>query len=358
MVRSPTFLSSHTATLHDLVTHIQIQPNLPICHPHYRPSEVTPEIQARFQSLPPDWQEDYLSLHLRNYLYDLYYSGELKPLAVEAAQPKAVLKNNTHRGIDATFYAQLHNANRGTGYVDPDWLVVARVTADQLAVKKAGLTVHIDPRRHLGSAHPLPQPGETVAIRLPRNRLETGYYVAVGNAGPGDVEQPALEISFHLGAKGAIALLETLTLQLNQAILPFQCKVLMDPGHYPRYDAGVLVLEQRHYAQARPLLAVVYEAVRSHLSPPIPLFNKPLAPGIGLVEVPENGADVGLQRCQIVADALLALEKQGNRSPESRLMAIAAGFQEAELDWQYPHLNPGSSKPGPVNPYLPLEGVA
>ena len=351
MLRSPTAMSPHASALLDLVTHIQIQPELPICHPHYPPSEVTPEIRTRFQKLSPEMQQDYLSQHLRNYLYDIYYSGELKPLTAEADQPTPTEKNNTYRGIDAAFYAQIHQANQGNGYFDPDWQVVQKHSTGTLAVKKEGLTVQIEPKRHLATAKPLPRVGESVAIRLPRNRLETGYYVAVGNAGMVAADQPVVEISLHLSAEGAIAALHSLTTAFNAAKLPFQFKVLMEPPSYPRSDAGVLLLEQRHYKQARPLLASLVVAVRSHLAPAIPLFTKPLAPGIGLAEEPDDEQDFGLSRCQLVADALLEADVEGDRSPEARLAAIEEEFRAAELDWQRPYLNPDSE-----DAYEPLEG--
>lgn len=340
-MRSPIPLSLLTAPLLDLISHIQIQSELPMSHPHYRPSEVSPEMTARVQALPPDLQQDYLSLHLRNYLYDIYYSGELQPLAVEAAAPAPVLKNNTIRGIDATFYAQIHQANQGTGYFDPDWHVGHHRADGTLAVQKDGLTVQIHPERHLRPGDRTAQPAEVVAIWLPRNRLETGYYIAVGNAGMVMDDQTVLELCMNLTAEGAIAAMQALTTHLNAHSIPFSFKVLLNPADYQRYDAGVLHLERAHYPVVRPLLEQVYETVRSHLRPETPLFTKALAPGLGLAEEPEHESqDFGLHRCQLVAEALLQVHNGGDRTPEARLAAIHQRFLAEGLDLHQPYLNP------------------
>ncbi len=346
----PAFMRSHmplltqSTRLLDLVSQIQIQSELPMAHPLYRPSDVSPETTARVQTLPPDLRQDYLSLHLRNYLYDIYYSGELQPLAVEATAPAPVLKNNTVRGIDAEFYAQIHQANQGTGYFDLSWQVVQHQASGSLTVKKDGLTVQIHPDRHLRAADRAARMGDTVAILLPRNRLETGYYIAIGNAGTVAEDGTVLELCLNLSAEGAIAAMKTLTSRFNAQAIPFSFKVLMNPTDYQRYDAGVLQIERVHYQQARPVLEQVYKEVRSHLCPETPLFTKVLAPGLGLAEEPDQASqDFGLHRCQLVAEALLQVHETCDRTPEARLAAINQRFVAEGLSLQQPYLNPNAT---------------
>lgn len=333
-MRSP-LSTTYPSQLLDLVSHIQIPSELPIAHHGYPPSETSVEVIAQWRTLPRELQQAYLSTHLRNYLHDIYYSGELKPLTVEVATP--VLKNDRVRGVDASFYAQLHEANQGTGYFDPEWQVVQHHADGRMAVKKDGLVVQIEPH-HLQIGDRSPQIGALVAIHLPRNRVEPGYYIAVGNAGLGADDQTILELCFHLTAEGAIALMHALTTQLNTLGIPFSFKVLMHPSEYGRYDAGVLHLARCHYPLVHPLLQEVYGQVRSHIHPATPLFTKVLAPGVGLAEEPEVG-QFGLHRCQLVADALLRAQGRGDRSPEACLRAIHQGFQEEGLDLQRPYLN-------------------
>lgn len=349
-MRSPTLTSIHSSALLDLINHIEIQLELPIRHIHYPSSEIAPDIEIQFQKMSPEMRQDYLIFHTRDYLYDIYYSGELQPLLPEIVAPTAVLKNDKVQGVNAAFYAQVRQANYGTGYFDDGWQVIQHKPDGRLLVQKEGLRVKIEPNRHLLAAVSLPLPGETVSIRLPHNRLETGYYVAVGNVGMPAADQPVLELCLNLSSEGAIAAMHTVTSILNLHAIPFTFKVLMNPTCYQRRDAGVLHLEQRHYETVHPLLGQIYEHVRSHLQPETPLFTKPLAPGLGLAEEPEDGQDFGLYRCHLVAESLLRVEEGGDRSPAARLAAIHENFQAEGLDLQRPYLNAKSQ-----DIYTPLE---
>jgi serine/threonine protein kinase len=335
--------------LQDLVTHIQIHPNGEITHPHYAPLEQLKQESDR----PPYSDEPHqnLKVQLRNYLYDIYFSGEQEPIHSTDNENAASnvtsssLVNNTWRGVNIQFYQQLHRNNKGKGYFDPGWQVLQGQNG-RFAVKKEGLTVHIDSRKHLHPKARSPHIGDTVAIRLPRNRVEAGFYIAVGNAGMPSEESAAIELCFNLTPEGAIALMHHLTQQLNALLIPFSFKVLSDPDEYRRFDAGILTLEQHHYEKVRQILQDGFATAMlksTHFHSPVPLFTKPLAPGIGLAEEPESDSrDFGMNRCELVAEALLAVWQTEQDSPEGRMSAIAQQFSQQGIDLQHPYLNPGS----------------
>lgn len=64
--------------LYDIVHRLQIQPNFCISHPDYKPFQLPAEVAARFQQVPLELQNKYLSLQLRSFLYGIYYNGSMR----------------------------------------------------------------------------------------------------------------------------------------------------------------------------------------------------------------------------------------------------------------------------------------
>ncbi|MDV3348622.1 hypothetical protein D0962_31810 [Leptolyngbyaceae cyanobacterium CCMR0082] len=362
MVLSTSVASASLATLpsnladalEDMAASVMIQSDLCIKHPQYQPFQVPPEIVNRFEHVPADLKQKYLMLQLRSFLYGIYYNGSLQTeLALDSDSEKQTqfqdLENNTYFGLDLDFLTQLHQHNTGTGYFDPGWQVVEQVSEENLTVKKGGLTLYINCQRHL-----VPEVtaavGEVVAIRLPSNLMQNGFYVAVGNAGKSSerVEQgqePIVRLYFNVTSQGAVTVMKTLTQQMNAQALPFTFKVLYNPANYQRHDAGVLYVERSHYLQVRGLLQSVYAKHQSHFGQQEPLFTKRLAPGLGLAEEPDRkfgqSESFGQNRCQIVANALLEAETFSDKPdyPEQRLATIQRHFQQIGLDLTRPYLN-------------------
>ncbi|MBW4658219.1 MAG: phosphotransferase [Drouetiella hepatica Uher 2000/2452] len=345
--------------LQDLVNHIQIKAHCCIHHPRYSPSQPPEAIASRLPMLPADLQRGYLKAQLQNYLYDIYFSGEIclgdetgfsgtqefaQTLQAEGYRPPS-LENNRVHGLDVRFYEQLRRSNWGEGYFDPEWQVVRRESDGTFAVQKEELTLHIDPLRHLPAETRSPSIGDIVAIRLPKNRIETGFYVAVGNAGLVPDDSPAIELYFNVTPAGAIALMQNLTQRLNAIALPFVFKVLSDPVAYGRYDAGILQVERSRSEQLWPVLQQVYAAIApEQVHATTPLFTKTLAPGLGLAEEPEENTaeDFGTKCCKLVAEGLLSVWQTKSDSPQARMSAIRQQLMEQGLNWQKPYLNPHS----------------
>jgi hypothetical protein len=344
--------------LQDIVHKVQILPNLCVSHPDYQPVELPESAVAYFQHLPLELQLKYLSLQLRSFLYGIYYNGSLKAALAPNADATGLalhqnLENHTVLGVDLEFYKQLHESNSGVGYFSPDWRVVWQETDGSLVVAKDGLALHIDRDRHLQPRERTATVCDSVAIRMPRNLVQNGFYVAVGNAGlQGD--RDVVRVYFNVSAEGAVAVMGSITQQLNTIPIPFSFKALYNPSDYGRYNSAVLYFEKNHFETVRSVLLKIYPENQCHFRIQVPLFTKLIAPGLAIAEEPNRKfADIesfGMNRCQLVANALLEAWQQGNESPEARIALIFQHFSRLGLELQRPYLNANAE-----DIYIPLD---
>jgi len=337
-------------SLQDIASNVQIQSDFCISHPAYKPLELPAEMVSRFQRIPLELQHKYLSLQLQGFLYGIYYNGSMRTaLALDASSTALALhqnlENNTFLGVDLEFYDRLHNSNSGEGYFDSGWSVLRQESDGSLAVAKGGLTLHIERERHLQPTEQSAAVGDSVAIRMPCNLVQNGFYMAVSNAGP-DTHPQTVRVYFNLSPQGAVAVMGSLTRQLNETTIPFTFKVLYNPSDYGRYDSGVLYFERSNYKAVRQVLEAVYSENQLHFRTEVPLFTKLLAPGLALAEEPDCKfaavESFGMNRCQIVANGLLEARATGDESPEGRLAYIHQQFSLLGIDWQRSYLNANS----------------
>jgi hypothetical protein len=368
LLDSPQIQRSDVATgrlldaLQDIVSKVQIQSDFCIRHPDYKPFELPAEVVARFQQLPADIQRKYLSLQLRSFLYGIYYNGSMQTVLEPEADSNRLpldLENNTLLGVDSGFYNRLHQSNSGTGYFDPGWYVLREENDGSLAVTKGSLRLHIERDRHLQPAQQAAVVGDSVAIRMPKNRVQNGFYMAVGNAesnrlDPSKGQSVTVRVYFNLTPEGAVAVMGSLTRWLNEKAIPFNFKVLYNPKDYGRYDSGVLYFDKSDYEVVRQVLHTVYRENESHFLPEFPLFTMQLAPGLALAEEPDckfaAQESFGINRCQIVANGLLEAWHQGDNSPEGGMTSILQQFSLLEIDLQRAYLNAKSE-----DVYTPLD---
>jgi hypothetical protein len=339
-------------TLQDITNKVEIDSNFCIRHPDYKPLQLPPEIVARFELLPLQIQNSLLNSQLCNYLYSLYYNGAItKFLALnsdsENSTPLKNLENNTYLGVDLAFYERLHSYNHGQGYFDSGWQVLREEEDGTFAVKKGDLTLNI-------GAHHLPTNkyatvGNLIAIRMPRNLVQNGFYMAVGNLGQAkhtDNNQ-LVRVYFNVTPEGAVAVMDKLTRQLNAMSIPFSFKALYNPSDYARYDTAVLYFEKNDYKFVWQVLQSVYQQCRLHFRDHVPLFTKMLAPGLAIAEEPNRKfsslESFGLNRCQLVANAMLEARQQGDESAYNRMILIIKHFAQQGIELQRPYLNYGSS---------------
>ncbi|MBH8555025.1 hypothetical protein I8751_22290 [Nostocaceae cyanobacterium CENA357] len=340
--------------LQDIAHKIEIKSDFSIHHPDYKPLELPFEAVERFQKMPNQMQKKYLSLQLRSFLYGIYYNGSMQSTLALDGEGNGLpldLENNTVLGVDVGFYKRLHESNFGEGYFDSGWSVIKEESDASLAVTKGGLRLHIQRNKHLQSTEVAVVVGDSVAIKMPKNRVQNGFYMAVGNAGFSHIEdvkiQPVtVRIYINITPEGAVAVMGSLTQRLNELAIPFSFKVLYNPKEYQRYDSGVLYFDKRDYEVVRKVLKTVYQEHQLHFKSEIPLFTKQLAPGLGLAEEPDQKFAVqesfGMNRCQIVANGLLEAWYQGNESIEGRMQAIIEQFSALEIDLERVYLNANS----------------
>ncbi len=334
--------------LQDIVNNVEIKSNFCICHPDYQPLQLPDETVTRFQNLPTQMQQKYLSLQLQNFLYGIFYNGSLRSQLALDQQGNNLpidLENNSVLGIDVGFYEQLHESNYGEGYFDPGWLMVGEETDGSLVVKKRNLKLHIQREKHLQSADMAVKVGDQIAIRMPKNLVQNGFYLAVSNTEPKSHEN-MVRVYFNFTPEGAVMVMHRLTQMLNAIPIFFHFKVLYNPEEYKRHDSGVLYIEKHNYEAVRKIIETVYLENKSHFNLEVPLFTKQLAPGLGLAEEPNNKfakqESFGMHRCQIVANGLLQAWLQGDNSSEGRMEAILGQFSHLGIDLERPYLNPNS----------------
>jgi hypothetical protein len=340
-------------SLQDIANHVQIQSNFCISHPDYKPLELSEEVVARFVRLPLELQNKYMNLRLRHFLYGIYYNGFLrKTLAKEADSPSLDvnqnLENNSYLGVDWAFYERLHESNAGEGYFDPGWRVLRQESDGTLAVIKKDLTLYIERDRHLLPDEKSAAVGDVVAIKKPRNLVQNGFYMAVGNASKqgransgGNSE--TVRIYFNLSPEGAIAVMGAITRQLNEIAIPFSFKALYNPSEYERYDSAVLYFDKHNYEVVRQVVQSIYAQEQPHFRREVPLFTKLLAPGLALAEEPDQKfgtkESFGTNRCQIIANGLLDAWQNGDDAPEGRLKSILQNFSLLRIDLRRTYLN-------------------
>ncbi|NEO51912.1 MAG: hypothetical protein F6K54_01690 [Okeania sp. SIO3B5] len=340
--------------LSDIVEKVEISSDFSIRHPEYKPLDLPAEVVARFQALPKQMRDKYLSLQLRSFLYGIYYNGSMQTsLALDSEENDRPLdlENNTFLGVEMEFYLQLDESNRGKGYFDSAWLVLREETDGTLAVTKNGLRLHIQRDKHLQESEKDAVMGDSVAIRMPKNLVQSGFYMAVSNLGTqsnvdSESQSGTVRVYFNVTPEGAVAVMGSLTEKLNQVAVPFSFKVLYNPADYKRYDSGVLYFDKGNYELVRQVLSDIYGENKSYFQSEIPLFTMELAPGLGLAEEPDkkfaSQESFGMNRCQIIANGLLTAWQQGDNSTEGKMKAILEQFSVLGIDLQRPYLNANS----------------
>ena len=340
--------------LQDIVNKVEIQSNFSIRHPDYKPLEIPAEAVERFQQMSENIQQKYLSLQLRSFLYGIYYNGSMRNALAREEYAEAAsldLENNTVLGVDLGFYQRLHESNSGEGYFDSGWSVLQEEGVGSLAVIKGGLRLHIERNKHLPASEQSATLGDSVAIRMPKNLLQNGFYMAVGNLGShllnsSEDKSVLVRIYFNLTPDGAVGMMGSLTRRLNEREIPFHFKVLYNPKDYQRHDSGVLYFDKSDYKAVGEVLKTVYAEHQSHFQPETPLFTLQIAPGLGLAEEPDQKfaeqESFGMNRCQIVANGLLEAWHQGHDSSEKRMKAILQQFSLLGIDLQCVYLNANS----------------
>lgn len=333
----------------DIASDIQIESNFCIRHCGYEPFILPPTVAKRFKQLSFALQNKYLALLLRNLLYGIYYNHSLNNV-LAVRKDKFILNKNLELdcgfNVDWDFYERLDQSNCGTGYFDFYWQVLKREPDGSLALAKDGLTLYVEYDHHSDPPIEDAKTGELISILMPNHQLQNGFYIAIGNAGNIQHDKDIGLICFNISPAGAIAVMDSLTLGLNNLEIPFNFQVLHNPNFYQRFDSGILYFERKDYLGLKNVLETVYLENQSYFDQKVPLFTKFLAPGLSIAEEPNQKfapqESFGINRCQIVANALLDAWRQGENSPRKRVDFIYHHFKEMGISLDYPYLNPDS----------------
>lgn len=269
---------------------------------------------------------------------ELYSRLYVRPAAGGAAASDPLAQRDHLSALSA--------ANDGVGTWEPGWRVVSADGDGRYAVTKDGVTFWVAPaglRTRTGRA----RAGDFCRVWVGKEmrHLVPGFYFAYGNGDQQearDTADPLVRFYWHLTAEAAVEYMGLVTSLFNRAGLPFRTKVMADPGAYVRADAGVLYLERRYFAAARPLVVRIHAALGTRLRADVPMFTKRLADGLGLAEDPSNRMSFGQSRCQLAARGLWACFRRGPRDLDARLDAVAEAFRAEGLDPAAPHLERGS----------------
>ncbi|UKP00445.1 T3SS effector HopA1 family protein [Nostoc sp. UHCC 0870] len=338
-------------SLQDIIHNVEIQSQYCIKHPNYKPLELPESSVSRFQKLSSDLQNKYLSQQLRSFLYGIYYNGSLKSVLASDAEISNLavnqnLENNTFLGVDLAFYDRLHENNRGQGYWSYGWQVVREEIDGAIAVYKDGLTLYVEQDGLQAPANL----ENFISIKLPKNLVQSGFYMAVADAGilrhDQTQDQTLVRVYFNVTPDGAVAVMDSLTTQLNAISLEFTFKALYNPADYERYDSAVLYFNKNDYECVHPILETLYTEHQAHFREQVPLFTKPIAPGLAIAEEPKHrfaeNESFGTHRCQIVANGLLSAWLQGINTPSGKMTSILQQFSALNIELQCPYLNADS----------------
>lgn len=329
-------------TLQEIAHTIQIRDDFSITHSQYAPVGMPDEMQARLRQMPESVLEKYLQVKLQTLIYNHYHYSPI-------TQETFIIENHTTKWSKSEFYYRLCTNNHCKDRFESGWLVTDKTKEGFLLVSKNDLTLHIGDR-HLPTQQQNARIGDSVAIAIPPQLVEPGYYIAVSSQGSiNDLLDTTIivDIYFHVSSDGAIALMDRLTTQLELIAIPFHFKVLYHPDTYQRCDAAVLSVTRNDYTQIQSILTDVYRETRSHFRSEIPLFTKHLADGVGIAEriLAKNSSPVtSVQYCsELIAEGLVNAWKADRQTPEIKFKCICDRFTQQQIDFQQPYLNPNST---------------
>ncbi len=330
----------------DIAEKIQIANDLSITHPEHQPLELPPKLQERLGQISAEILHNYLRVKLQQFLHYIYYVSQPRT-KLEEQNREGKIENQAIKWSKSDFVQQLRQNNHSEGHFEPGWLIVGETDEGFLQVKKAGLTLHIRSDRHLQESAREAKIGELVAVKMPSQLVEPGYFISVSTAGSiNDLEPLAniqiVDLHFNLTAEGAVIWMEHLTRELNQIQIPFHFKVLYHPEDYIYADTAILSLVKDDYVCVQPIISKIYQKHHTYFQSEIPLFNKYLAPGLSIAERPTLDTNLAQHRFQLIATALVEAWQQSKTTAADKLEYISDRLAQAGINLHYPYLNPDS----------------
>lgn len=273
--------------------------------------------------------------YLENELYSKFY-----------IKPTEGNNSNTYIWQARDFMNELSRANNGTGTWESGWKIVSVEDSGRIKVTKDNIIFWVDMTGILTKKKNI-RPGDFCRIRIAKEmrQLVPGFYMAIGNGdinNQRDTMKNLVRLYWNLTSEIAPTYMRLVTERLNAGSLPFRTKVLSDPRSYTRADAGVLYIEKVYFTRIRNAVNDIYNQIKDHLKPEVPMFTKRLYDGLGLAEDPGNGMSFGMSRCKILAKSLCNCYEKGYSDMESRMSVFASSFEEEGINPELPYLEPKS----------------
>jgi hypothetical protein len=240
-------------------------------------------------------------------------------------------------GARRRFLSILSQVNAGRTTVEGGWNWIAN-EANQIVVEKYGVRFYCYDVLEGRDFYVLSNGGLALRVPAEQARLLPGFYLAMGEALEENEDDILTRVYWHVRPDGAQVLLSLISDAFNQMKVPYRVKVVSDPSAYRRADSGVLYFRRRHWPCASSLLARIYDKIEGQLAGSVPLFTKPLAPGLAAAEDPGDGKSFGQSRCDLIGRAIADAAIAGNDNRDALFEDVRASFARADISIERPYL--------------------
>ena len=338
--------------LADVAKQLQIGKDWEMSYGDFEPITIDDSLQQHIAAMPESDRDLYLAAKLQKYLYEIF-STDAAPDDVndEVASDSEDegMANSVRKWSRTKFCQELKASNHGVGYSDPGWLIGDKV-GDRWNASKNGLTLHIKPR-HLANPDTPLKSGEYVALQMPANEVDRGFYIAVSDRGSvkpslANGKSAILQIYFNITASGALSLLNCFSQEFNKLGVAYSFSLAYNEADFNRIDAAILEVWDEDFVAISSVIKEVYQKETSSFASEIPFFCLQLLPGIGLAQKPLQPKfkreNIGQHYCGIIAQALIA-SHQAKLSPTDRYPYLLKHLQRVGVNLDKIYLNLGFS---------------
>jgi HopA1 effector protein family len=275
-----------------------------------------------------------LSWSLREVLYTHFYTVGRPVLSGELAALRSVA---SHHSLSS----DLHKANPGNGRLENGWRFVRPGhRLGTIVVRKDGLTVTAlsSDINMMGGAALMDEADLILRVSAGKMSVSPGFYVAHSDI---DLDYTHDLTRFYINVAPSFAplLLRALFQSLNKDFLSFDLKVASDISLYHRADVAVLYVPRSSGKVALRNIRRVLAQCPDMVRPAVPSLVYKLSAGFGVADSPPDGQSFGIDRCRIIADALVSV--RANPNVNERFSAIALAFKNEGLCVDRPHLGVG-----------------
>lgn len=304
------------------------------------------EVQPGFRGvLEVDETRAFLAKAVSRHLYHRFYcTGQ----PVRQTAKGSPLKG----GGSARFVDMLAAENSGVGFHDRGWRKINGAHVDppgnHVWVEKGGLKVLAEPEALIHEAQSAVDSGaEAVSVLSPKEfmRLSPGYYLARGNTPfPNSDRMRLSRFYWNLEADGAATFVRTVTGELNRMSIPFIAKLISDPRAYGRHDSAVLYIDPEDMQTASESLRIIAKEMRSYSNNGTPALTLPLGPGFAFAEDPGSGQSFGMNRCGMIAEALVRAAENNVDGVAERYGILEEVFEQGGVAIDRPYQYKESDK--------------